>query len=100
MGGPMVCVPCNSPLKWRPTEASGLDPQIEAVAEEQHQRDLKRYPPVRTPWLSRWAGLGYGQGQLGTTLLLMARHDKPDGMQRVLAPMVSARFMSAARLVA
>eukprot|EP01050_Picozoa_sp_SAG11_P032689 SAG11_NODE_10747_length_808_cov_0.889986_1_plen_73_part_00 len=34
------------------------------------------------------SGLGYGQEQIGTNLLLMAQYDKPQGIRRVLLPMV------------
>lgn len=51
--------------------------------------DFARYPPVKSPALSRWAGLGYGQGQVGENFLLMAQYDKPGPMRRVLGPMVS-----------
>eukprot|EP01043_Picozoa_sp_COSAG02_P003429 COSAG02_NODE_83_length_39665_cov_25.213719_28_plen_156_part_00 len=50
------------------------------------QREL--WPPVKSPTLSRWAGLGYGQMRIGQNFLLMAQHDKADGIAHVLAPMV------------
>jgi hypothetical protein len=55
---------------------------------EDHE-DFTRYPPVKSPFLSRWAGLGYGQGQIGENFLLMAQYDKPGAMRSVLAPMLS-----------
>ena len=52
----------------------------------EEREDFARYPPVKSPRLSRWAGLAYGQAQIGENLLLMAQYDKPGAMQRVLAP--------------
>ena len=54
--------------------------------EAEAQREL--WPPVKSPALSRWAGLGYGQMQIGQNFLEMAQYNKPGPMARVLAPMV------------
>ena len=72
----------------------------EAAAEAAHELQLEQYPPVRSPWLSRWAGLGYGQGQIGSNFLMMAQYDKPEHMRRTLAPMLPPSFKRGASLVA
>ncbi len=66
----------------------------------EEREDFARYPPVKCPRLSRWAGLGYGQAQIGENFLLMAQYDKPGAMRRVLAPVPSPGVARGATLCA
>ena len=65
------------PASWdeiRDWDAPPAEPPPSASAHLQHHHhgmpihddpmdhpDYAKYPPVKSPWLSRWAGLGYGQ---------------------------------------
>ena len=58
------------------------------MSDQEAEAQQELWPPVKSPSMSRWAGLGYSQMQIGQNFLLMAQYDKPSGMARVLAPMV------------
>ena len=76
---PMPPPSASAHLRWQ----AGGSPILGRVEERE---DFLRYPPVKSPRLSRWAGLGYGQAQIGENFLLMAQYDKPGPMRHVLAP--------------
>jgi hypothetical protein len=64
------------------------------------EQQMERWPPVKSPVLSRWAGLGYGQMQIGQNFLLMAQYDTPRAMASVLSPMLPAWVQRGAVLLA
>ena len=76
---------------------SRLPPEL---SDEEVRAQTERWPPVRSPTLSRWAGLGYGQMQIGENFLLMAQYDKPAAMAHVLSPMKPRRLQRAATAIA
>ena len=46
----------------------GCGDEGELVSQEEAEAQMERWPPVKSPTLSRWAGLGYGQAQVRDSL--------------------------------